>query len=718
MVAAGRFQHRIRRTPTVLQLEAAECGAAALAMVLAAHGRYIALENLRIECGISRDGSKASSIVKAARSHGLEAKGMKAEPEHLKDLPLPAIAFVDFCHFLVVEGYGPRHVFLNDPAGGRRKVTHEAFDAMFTGVILTFTPTERFEKSDQRPNLKAALFARTKGLRLGIAFVFLTSLALVIPGIVIPIFSRVFVDQILVRGYGDWLLPLLAGMLITSLLRLGLSEMQRAQLIQARTRLAVRETKALFQHILKLPIAYFGTRYAGEVAGRLGLSGNLASLLTGDIASMALSLITATFFLVLMFAYSATITMVILGFTLLNILVVILTTRIASEGYRKLSIEGGKLSGIGMAGLKDIETYKAAGAEDAFFARWAGLNAQIVTLRQALRNRLLPVATIPSLLQTWTAATILILGGYEVMNGQMTIGTLVAFQSLGASFIGPVITLTGLVSTFQEVRSLTERMEDVLRHPVDPVFETDTGTVDRLPVGELRLNQVSFGYLPLEMPLIDKLDINVKAGGRIALIGASGSGKSTVGRLMAGLLPPGAGQVLIDGRPATEWPRPALASRLSYVDQEIVLFEGSIRDNLTMWDTTISEAQMMAAAKDALIHDVICSRPGTYDSQVIEGGANFSGGQRQRLEIARALATNPCALVMDEATSALDTIAEAEIMENIRARGTTLIIIAHRLSTIRDCDEIIVLDRGKPVDRGTHDELLAKDGLYTSLIED
>lgn len=711
------LKRHTKRTPTVLQLEAAECGAAALGMILASYGRFLPLETLREQCGISRDGSKASNIVKAARNNGLDAKGIKIEPENIKIIPLPAIAFVDFCHFLVVEGYSETHIYLNDPAGGRRVVTLEAFDAMFTGVILTFTPSERFKKTDDRPDLKTALFARTSGFRLSIAFVFLASLALVIPGLAIPLFSRVFVDQILLLGYGDWLWPLLFGMLLTSLLRLGLSELQRIQLIQAQTKMAIKETTQLFQHILKLPISYFGTRYVGEIAGRLSLTGSLATLLTDDIAKTALSLITASFFLLIMLTYNVQITLFVLGFAVINILVVSISTRVATEGYRKLSIESGKLSGISMSGLKDIETYKASGSEDAFFLRWAGTNAQIVSLSQKLENELLPLSTIPSLLHTWATATILILGGYEVMNGEMSIGTLVAYQSLGASFMGPIIALTATATTFREVRSMTERIEDVLHQPVDPAFNKTTEN-HRLPIGSIQLNKVSFGYLPLEAALIEELNIDLKAGQSIALIGASGSGKSTIGRLIAGLLQPKHGSILIDGVGLNDWPRASLASRLSYVDQEIVLFEGTIRENLTLWDDTISEQQVIQAAKDAMIHDFISARTGNYDSQVSEGGGNFSGGQRQRLEIARVLATNPSILVMDEATSALDTIAEAEIMQNIRRRGITLIIIAHRLSTIRDCDEIIVLDKGKPVERGTHEQLLARNNLYSRLIED
>ncbi len=713
-----KWPYRRRKVPTVLQMEAAECGAASLAMVLAHHGRFLPLEALRMACGVSRDGSKASNILKAARNYGLQAKGFKAEPQMLSHVPLPAIVFVDFCHFLVLEGYSSRYYYLNDPANGRRKIDHETFDAMFTGVVLTFEPSESFVKSDDRPNLRKALFAKTSGLRSSILYVLLASLALILPGLAIPIFSRVFVDDILVQGYGNWLWPLLMGMMLTYLLRYILSELQRVQLMRAQAQLAVRETRNLFLHMLKLPMSFFGTRFAGDIASRLDLTTGLASLLTGDVAASLLNLLTATFFLVLMLSYSPVITAYVLLFSIISLLAVVWSGKRAAEGYRKLTVESGKLHGVTLSGLADMESFKATGSEDAFFQRWAGHQSAILALEQELGSRLLLTQNLPILISALTSSAILVAGGFEVMNGTMTIGTLVAFQSLSMSFTAPLIALTGMVTSFQEIRSFTDRIEDVARHEVDRRFEAapTVRTAEDFK-GQLQLDRVSFRYLPLEGPLIDELSLTVEPGKSIALVGASGSGKSTVGRLAGGLLSPTDGQILIDGRPLLDWPREQLASHISYLDQEIVLFEGSIKENLSMWDHTLPEEQIILAAKDAQIHDVVAARPGGYDSQVAQDGSNFSGGQKQRIEIARALATNPKVLILDEATSALDTISEAEIMQAIKARGITLIIVAHRLSTIRDCDEIIVLDGGKPVERGTHDELIAMDGSYANLIE-
>jgi ABC-type bacteriocin/lantibiotic exporter with double-glycine peptidase domain len=425
------------------------------------------------------------------------------------------------------------------------------------------------------------------------------------------------------------------------------------------------------------------------------------------------------FFFAIMCLYSTGLSLLVLGLSFANLAVLLVISRLATEAYRKLSIQQGKLSGVGLSGLQDIETYKSSGTEDLFLSRWTGLHAGIVTTQQALGARLAALEIAPALVATLTTAAILVLGGREVMNGNMTIGGLVAFQTLAASFTAPLATLMGLAASLQEVRSFTERIDDVLMQAPEPGTEdADAGQGhDELPAGGLALDAASFGYLPLEAPLIAGLSLEAKPGARIALVGASGSGKSTVGRLLVGLFAPTQGQALLDARPLMNWPRASRAVSLSYVDQNIVLFEGTVRENLTLWDATVPDHDIIAAARDAMIHDVIAERPGGYSAMVEEGGRNFSGGQRQRLEIARALVTNPKVLVLDEATSALDTISESEIMDNIKRRGCTLIVIAHRLSTIRDSDEIIVFERGQVRERGGHRDLMSSRGIYAQLIE-
>ena len=707
-----------RRVPSILQLEAAECGAASLGMVLAFHGRFLPLEELRRLCGVSRDGSKASTLVRAARSLGLEARGLKAEPHHLADLPMPAIAFVNFNHFLVVEHSDGAHVWLNDPASGSRRETMEAFSAGFTGVVLTFKPGDGFVPGDDRRPLLQSIRGRFAGLARPLGFIILVSLGLVAPGLLLSAFSRLFVDFVLLRALGGWLLPLAAGMAATALVRFILLELQLHALVRVRTAMMLATGGRLMNALLKLPVAFFEQRFAGEVADRAKLNETLVELLTGRLAQAAASLVAALFFIVAMLATNWALTIPVMLLALGNAGLLVVSGQVLSERFRKLSIDRGKLAGARISGLKDIETFKASGAEDMLFTRWMGLTTTVQNSQQRANVLTAWLSPLPGLLSALITATILLLGGYSVMRGAMSLGELVAYQSLAASFVGPVVALASFGSEIQQLRSFTERLDDTLATTPDPRFaEPLPALPDHLPRGRISIRDVSFGYAPLDPPLLGRMNLEIPAGSRIALVGPSGSGKSTLGKLVGGLIVPTSGDVLFDGRPLLQWPGPVLASRLAFVRQDVVLFEGTIRENLLLWDPTVPEADMIAAAKDAQIHAVIASRPGGYDASVSEGGRNFSGGERQRMEIARALATRPSAIILDEATSALDPVCEQQVMDAIRRRGITALIIAHRLSAVRDCDAIYVLDLGRVAEVGAHGELLGRGGLYARLVE-
>lgn len=705
------------RTPTILQLDAAECGAASLAMVLGYYGRHVPLDELRVLCGVSRDGSKASNIVRAGRHLGLDGKGLKAEPEHLKDQRFPLIAFVNFNHFLVVEWIDDKQASINDPANGRRRETFEEFSKAFTGVILTFEPNSEFKKGDERPSLLKSLARRLQSVKQALWFVFLTSLVLVIPGIAIPVFSRIFVDYILIRSLDGWLVPLLIGMAATAIARFGLLELEKHMLIQARLGMSLETGRSFMRKLLTLPISFFDQRFAGEIASRVQLNEALARLLTGRLAEAAVALVSTIFFGLTLLFYNWQLTIAVLFMALLNGAVLIFSNRMLSDSYRKLSIDLGKLSGARVAGLKDMETFKASGAEDMLFNRWTGLSIVSQNSEQRANAIKAWIEPLPILIGSLSTVIILIWGGYFVMAGGMTLGSLVGYQSLATSFIAPVIALASFGAEFQEVRANTARLDDVLGQKSDLRFSSELRPTETdIPDGSVELRGVNFGYSKLDAPMIKNLSLELRSGQRVALVGPSGSGKSTIGKLIAGLEHPNGGTILIGGRPILEWPRAVLAVRLAYVRQDVCLFEGTVRDNLTMWDDSIAEPDIIAAAKDARIHDVISARRGSYNAEIKESGNNFSGGEKQRIEIARALAANPSIVVLDEATSALDPVNEHLVMEAIRRRGATCIVIAHRLSAIRDCDEIIVLDRGQVVERGDHESLLRSDGYYSRLL--
>ena len=716
------FTRRPRKTRTLLQMEAVECGAAALGSILGYYGRIVSLEELRVQCGVSRDGVTAKNIVRAARKYGLAAKGFKRGLEGLKGTQLPAILFWNFNHFLVLEGIVDDQVFLNDPATGPRRVSLRELDEGFTGVVLTFEPGPDFEPAGKEPSLLEALAARIRGSEAAVAFAVIAGLALVGPGLMVPTFARVFVDRILVARLESWVRPLLIGMALTALMRGALTWLRSHYLLRLERKIAVANGGRFFWHVLRLPVEFYAQRYAGEISSRVALTDKVAQMLSGRLATTAIDLVMIVFYGGLMLIYDWALTLVGVSVVALNLLVMRLVSEQRVDGNRRLLQEAGKMSGAMMSGLSNIETLKATSREADFFAAIAGHEAKVEGAAQDLAVKTQAMMSAPALLNAISSAVVLAFGGYRVMQGDLTMGMLIAFQSLMASFVGPVGSLMGLASQLQELQGDMNRLDDVFRYPVDAqVVAGDAPGSDLASdklTGRLELRNVTFGYSILAEPLLKDFSLTLEPGSRVALVGPSGCGKSTITKLVTRLYRPWDGEVLYDGVPPDEIPRPAFSASVSFVDQDLRLFKGTIRDNLTLWDDTVAEQDVVRAAKDALIHDAITARPGGYDGELEEGGANFSGGQRQRLDIARALTTNPRILVLDEATSALDTLSEQLIDEAIRRRGCTCLIVAHRLSTIRDADEIIVLDAGQVVQRGTHEALLAdEDGLYARLIQ-
>ncbi len=720
----SRAVPRRRSTPTVIQMEAVECGAAALGMILGHHGRIVPLAELRRECGVSRDGSRASNVVKAARRYGLNAKGFSKSVESLRDVELPYIIFWHFNHFVVVEGFGKDKVFLNDPAVGHRTVTLEEFDEGFTGVTLVMSPGPDFEKGGRRPRMLPALRERLHGNHAAVWYCVLAGFLLVIPGLAVPAFMQVFLDNVLAEGRSEWLRPLVVAMCGTVLMQGSLRFLQLRYLRRLKLALSVRMSAKFFWHLLRLPAEFYSQRYAGEITSRTELNDKVADVLSGQLASTVIDVVMLVFYAAMMFLYDGVLTLIGIAFALLNVLLLKVLSSRRVEANMRLLQEYGKVGGAAIAGLQSMETIKSSGQESGFFAKLNGYYANASNARQEIETANQALGVVPSLLTGLATLLILVVGGYRVIDGALTIGMLVAFQSLMFSFLGPVNSLVGLGSTIQELHGDMARLDDVLAHSVDPSAPGEpqesaapAALTDRVRLrGAIELRGVTFGYSPLDPPLIEDFGFVLKPGQRVALVGGSGSGKSTIAKIICGLFSPWSGEILLDGTRREDVPRDLVHNSLALVDQDISLFGGSVRDNLTLWDATVPEETLVRACRDADIHDVVRSLPGGLDSELGEGGNTLSGGQRQRLEIARALVGDPTILVLDEATSALDAETERNISDRLRLRGCSCIVVAHRLSTIRDCDEIIVLDRGKVVERGTHDELWRRGGTYAALL--
>lgn len=720
------------KTPTVLQMEGVECGAAALSIILGYFGKFVPLEKLRISCGVSRDGLKATNILRAAREYGLEAKGYAKSIEKLKEIKMPAIIFWNFNHFLVLEGFTKDRVYLSDPAQGRYYVSHQEFDDAFTGVVMTFKPNEKFEKGNEKQGLIPALASRVSSSKMSVFYIVIASLFLVIPGLVIPSFTQIFIDKYLVNQISGFVMPLLlvmGGMLLLNGLTVYI---QQYYLLRMETKLALTTSSKFLWHVFHLPIAFFTQRSSGEVGSRVSLNDKVARLLSGELANAALNMIVVAFYAVLMFSYDILLTSIGIVMATINVLALQFVSRARKDGNRRLINENGKLLGTTTSGISMIETLKASGRENDFFMNWSGYLAKVINAQQELGWLTTKLNIIPPLLMSLNTTIILSVGAMRVMDGEMTLGMLVAFLYLMNNFMGPVNKLVSVGSMLQTTEGDMGRIDDVLNYETSSEFrekdnkeegslsdneteENSTITSEKL-MGHLEIKNLSFGYSKVMPALIEDFSLKVKPGSRIALVGGSGSGKSTIARLVAGLYDPWEGDILFDGVSKSKIPRHIVNESVAVIDQDVLIFNGTIKENISFWDNRVSESQVIQSAHDAEIHETIAARVDAYDSEVTERGANFSGGQRQRLEIARALTLNPSILIMDEGTSALDPKSEKLVMDNIKRRGCTCLIVAHRLSTIKDCDEIIVLNKGKIEERGTHNELIDKNGLYADLI--
>lgn len=707
------------KVPVVMQMEALECGAASLTMILAYYGKWIPLEQVRADCGVSRDGSNAKNVLKAARSYGLTAKGYRYEPEDLKkNGKFPCIIHWNFNHFLVLCGFRGNKAVLNDPAKGTYSVSMETFDKSFTGICLMFEPSETFEPGGKPKSVIAFAKKRLKGAGAAVAFVVATTVISSLIGIINPAFSRIFLDRLLTGQNPDWFLPFIVALSVLSAVQIVVALIQALWSKRIDGRLTVTGSASFLWKVLRMPMEFFSQRMAGDIQQRQGSNASIAGSLVNTFAPLVLDAFMMVFYLVVMIRYSWMLTLIGIASILINLLISNLISKKRINITRVQMRDAGKLAGATVAGVEMIETIKASGAENGYFEKWAGYQASVNTQKVKFARLNQYLGLLPAFVSTVTGTAVLILGVYLTMQGEFTVGMIMAFQGFLGSFTAPATTFISAGQTLQEMRTEMERVEDVMQYPTDVEFaeETDSDTeYDKLS-GLVEMKNVTFGYSRLAEPLIENFNLTLKPGSRVAFVGSSGCGKSTLSKLISGLYKPWSGEILFDGKPMKKIDRSVFTGSLAVVDQDIILFEDTIANNIKMWDNSIEDFEMIMAARDAKLHEDIMQREGGYNYKITEGGKDFSGGQRQRMEIARVLAQDPTIIILDEATSALDAKTEFEVVNAIKDRGITCIVVAHRLSTIRDCDEIIVMDHGKVVERGTHDELYARGGVYTQLV--
>ena len=710
---------KVAKVPVILQLETLECGAASLAMVMAYYNKWVPLEQLRVDCGVSRDGSNAKNLLLAARSYGMSAKGYRMEPQGLKENGrFPCIIHWNFNHFVVLDGFRRNRAVLNDPARGLVEVSMEEFDQAFTGVCILLEPAEGFVPDGKPKSMLGFVRKRLTGAKDALIFTTLVSLIAALIGVINPVFSRVFVDKLLTGLNPGWVTPFFVLLTAFALIQIALSGMQAIYALKLQGKLAIKANAEFMWHVIRMPVDFFSQRMAGDIVARKSTNESIASTLINTLAPTVLNLAMMAVYLLVILRFSVALTLIGVTGMVINILVNRYISGKRINISRVQMRDEAKLVSTTAAGIEMIETIKASGAENGFFEKWAGYQASVNSQNVKALKMNEYYGLIPQLVSTLVNMGILALGLFLILQGEFTVGMLFAFQMMLTAFMNPVMELANAGTTIREMRTNMERIEDVLEYPADVEYPAEYPadvSYDKLS-GNLELRNVTFGYSRLAPPLIENFSMTLKAGQKVAFVGSSGCGKSTLSKLISGLYKPWSGEILFDGKPISEIDRNVFTGSLAVVDQDITLFEDSIANNIKMWDSSIEDYEMILASRDAMLHEDIMQRDGGYQYRMLEGGKDFSGGQRQRMEIARVLSQDPTILIMDEATSALDAQTEYDVVKAIKDRGITCVVIAHRLSTIRDCDEIIVLDHGRIVERGTHEALMDNHGIYEELI--
>ncbi len=707
-----------RRVPLILQASLAECGPACLAMISGYHGRAMLLPEARRICATGRDGVSAGAIARAARGLGLEVDARRGTLSALASLSTPVIAHWENDHFVVVDRVGKTHVSIADPRRGRRKLTIDEFRAGLGKVIIGFRPGRDFraEKLSQEPfwRIYARSLAQIGGTRRILLQVLAVSVVIELLGLAVPGVIQLLSNRLQIIESDRLLLLLGAGILTVAIAQLVTSYLRSTLLVYLQGRLDTRAMEGFSRHLLRLPLRFFQERTAGDIIMRLTSIAMLRELLTTQMAGSLIDAVMTLSYLAIIFVESAVLGLVVCIVVIANIILLLLTARPARESMAAELAAQADVQGEIVDALEGIGTLKASAAEAAALRRWAGGFASWNSAAMRRGNVSAVLESGASTMRVVTPLVILWIGIIEVKSGALSIGTMLAITWLAGSIVLPLSNVVANGQQLQLAGAQLQRLADVFIH--EPEAGGVIAATQDMVRGPVCLDQVSFRYDPSAPPVLEGISLTIEPGTRVAIVGRTGAGKSTLGMLLLGLYRPDGGVIRFGGRGLEELDPVSLRRHIGVVLQEPFIFAGTVLENLTFYDCSVPMAVVEEAARLAMIHDEIEAMPNGYASRLAEHGVGLSGGQRQRLALARALVRRPSLLLLDEATSHLDAQTEARIQQSLAGLSCTQVVIAHRLSTVRDADLVLVVERGRIVERGSHDELMAMSGRYSQLV--